>query len=158
MDEARAWNYCLWLLGRRAWTEAELRERMRRKEASAAVVEAVVARLREYGFLDDRAFAESFVRSRSREHGSARLRGDLLRKGVAEEIVAGELAGLDEAAQVAAARELLRRHAWRFERSGEEPQRRRARIWGFLARRGFPPDVAGAVLEEFLRSAGEAED
>ena len=39
MDESRAWNYCLWLLGRSARTEAELRQRMQGKEATPATID-----------------------------------------------------------------------------------------------------------------------
>ena len=148
MDEARAWNYCLWLLGRRAHSEEELRERMLRKEATPDTADAVLQRLRKYGFVDDEAFTSQFVYFRARRYGSMRLRGDLLRKGVDEELVEAELAKLTEAEQEEVALDLLVRNTWRFTRS-EDPRKDRARAWAFLARRGFPPPAVSAAVERF---------
>lgn len=158
MEEARAWNYCLWLLGRRAHSQEELRERMLRKGASGSVAEQVLQRLREYGFVDDEAFTSQFVASRSGRYGSLRLRGDLLRKGVAEALVEAELGRVTEESQEEAALELLQRNAWRFTK-GQDPRRDRARAWAFLARRGFPPPAASAAVERFeagLEQSAEA--
>src|SRR5690554_5753487 len=126
MDESRAWNYCLWLLGRRAHSRAELYGRMERKGASQETAEAVLARLDNYGFVDDRAFANQFVQSRSGRYGSLRLRGELLRKGLAEEFVDDQLAPLDDDRQQQTALALLERNAWRFT-SGSDARRNRAR-------------------------------
>ena len=156
MDEARAWNYCLWLLGRRAHSVMELKERMARKEASPETIGRVIARLEDYGFVDDRAFAGQFVESRSRRYGSLRLRGDLLRKGVAEELVDGQLAGLSDLSQQEVAARLLQQNAWRFTR-GDDVRKNRARAWSFLARRGFPPGVAASAVEEWEALYGDGD-
>lgn len=148
MDESRAWNYCLWLLGRRAYSRAELNERMERKGASQETADSVIARLEHYGFVDDEAFASQFVSSRAPRYGSLRLRGELLRKGVDEELVEEQLAVLDENRQQRAALALLERNAWRFT-AGVDARRNRARAWAFLARRGFPPPAVAGALEEF---------
>ena len=158
MDESRAWNYCLWLLGRRAYSEEELRERMLRKEATPEVAESVLRRLREYGFVDDEAFTSQFVHFRARRYGSLRLRGELLRKGVDEELVEAELSRLSEAEQEEVALDLLIRNAWRFTRS-DDPRKDRARAWAFLARRGFPPPAVAGAVERFEDSLpGRQED
>ncbi len=157
MNESRAWNYCLWLLGRRAYTEAELLERLARKETEPEVAARVLERLRNYGFVDDEAFAGQFVRSRAPRYGSLRLRGDLLRKGVGEEVVEAELAGLSEKTQEDAAFSLLERNAWRFRRT-TDIRRERARAWAFLARRGFPPPAVSAAVERFGPELGARND
>src|SRR5690606_9311030 len=116
--------------------------------ASQETIDRTIGRLKDYGFVDDRKFTATFVRSRSRQHGSYRLRGDLLRKGVAESVVDKEIAGLTEAGQLEAASALLARHAWRFTRD-DDPRKGLNRAWAFLARRGFSPDVAAAALDAF---------
>src|SRR5690625_4418602 len=148
MDEARAWNYCLWLLSRRAYTEAELRERLLRKETAPEVAERLLERLRDYGVVDDGEFASQFVAGRAARDGRIRLRGALLRKGVPEELVDSEITGLTDEGQEEAALRLLERNAWRFRRSDDQ-RRERARAWAFLARRGLPPDAVSAAVERF---------
>lgn len=179
----RAWDYALWLLGRQAYTSSELAERLRRRGLEPELRERVVARLRELGLLDDRAYAAAYVRRRRGERGRHALRAELLRKGVAESLVEAALAGdgdeppLDDRQQLDAAVALLTKHAWRFEASEAPPEaaadnaaaadapdaadaanaqrRARARAIGFLARRGFAPDVASAAL---ARAWGEERD
>ena len=41
-------------------------------------------------------------------------------------------------------------------RSGEDPQRARRRLYGFLARRGFGGDTVRQVIDEVLRRRGVA--
>src|SRR5690606_16109539 len=70
------------LLSYRARSEAELRQRLRRKEFPDDVVEACVADLVEKGYVDDASFAASFVRDRVRgkPRGSRRLVQELRAK------------------------------------------------------------------------------
>lgn len=157
MDAQRAWNYCLWLLGRQAYTRATLQERLERKGAEPDVISATLDRLESYGFVDDVAFASQFVESRAARYGSLRLRGELLRRGVAEETVDGELRELDDSRQEEAAFQLLQRNAWRFRKTADA-QRERSRAWAFLARRGFPPDAVSSAVARFAEAGGFPEE
>lgn len=170
----RAWSYALWLLGRQAYTASELRDRLARRGLDPDRCAETVARLQELRLLDDRAFAEAYVRRRRDERGRLALGAELRRKGVEEALIEGVLAGgdddpgLGDAQQLEAASALLARHAWRFagRPAGEPPEdggtaeaagdagrearldlrRRRARAAAFLARRGFAPDVVSEAL------------
>jgi regulatory protein len=116
----RAWSYALWLLGRQAYTASELTDRLARRGLDPALCAETVARLQELRLLDDRAFAESYVRRRRDERGRLALRTELRRKGVEEALIEGVLAGddedpgLDDEQQLEAASVLLAKHAWRF--------------------------------------------
>lgn len=146
-------SYCLWLLGRRAHTEAELRERLERKEVAPETITRILGRLADWGYVNDAEFSRQFVRSRKRRYGTLRLRSELRRKGVEEETAEQALSRLADADQLAAAASLLERNAWRFRRSGD-PQRERARAWAFLARRGFPPPVVAEAVAAFDFAGG----
>ncbi len=61
-------------LARRAQSSSELRNRLRLRAAEETAVDEVLARLREYGYLDDRRFAETFVESRLSNQGFGRTR------------------------------------------------------------------------------------
>jgi len=166
LDPERAWDFALRLLGRQAYTAAEVVDRLRRRGLDPERAGRIVARLQELGLLDDRAYAVAFVQRRGDERGRNALRSELRRKGVAEALVEGALDGgddrpaLDDAQQAGAAAALLRKHAWRFAPRGHgaqaaaadehtarhERQRLRARAAAFLARRGFAPDVVAEAL------------
>jgi regulatory protein len=79
------WNYALKLLGGRAHSTGELREKLRRRAANADDVEPMLGRLKEYGYLDDRRYAESYAAARlsNDKLGSARVERDLRQRRVA---------------------------------------------------------------------------
>jgi regulatory protein len=141
----RAWSYALALLTRRSHTEAEIRDRLARKQAEGAVIDEVLGRLARYRLVDDDAFAEAYVRTHGGRKGSIALRHELRRKGVPEEATESSLAPLDQETELANADRLLERNAWRFRT--DDARRGRARAFAFLARRGFPAEVAAAALE-----------
>src|SRR5882672_1391465 len=55
------------LLAARARSVAELRERLLERCSDKAVVEIVIASLREYGYLDDERYAVSYASSKVRQ-------------------------------------------------------------------------------------------
>ena len=161
----RAWNYLLFLLSRRAYTVAELRARLLRRGLPENEAEPLLTRLQELKLVDDAAYAEQYVRSRTQARGRLVLRRELTRKGVGEELVELEMAGLSPAQQADAATELLLKNAWRYHPapldtdaasvlSNEQAYERRQQLFkargkafGFLARRGFGSDAAAQALE-----------
>lgn len=160
----RARDAALRLLGHRMRSRAELRRRLGRKEFPVQVIDDTLAWLEARDYVDDRAFAEAFVRDRIRlrPRGRFGLLRELGRKGiddaVAEASVDAVLAAqqIDEkelAREAAAAWARKNRSAVRKARgSGEGRLRARRRLYSHLARRGFAPDAAreaiAAVFEE----------
>ncbi len=143
-------QYALRSLGRRMQSRAEL-ERKLLARTTPEVAQAVLGRLLEWGYLDDRAFAEAFVRSRRQRWGELRLRAELARRGVDERIVQEVLAaGGESEGEVARALVLLEKSAWRHK--GEH-----ARMVRFLQARGFALDAAVEAAQRYekLREDGE---
>ncbi len=144
--------YLLRLLTRRDYAEAELDERLRRKGAPDEVRAVALERLRELELIDDARVAEALVRAGAHRKGRLALRRDLRSRGVDDATVDAALRPLDDDHQVSAAREVLRKEAWRFA-SGDR-RKDRAKAAGFLRRRGFDGDAVGAALETALDADG----
>ena len=93
LGEAELYDYAVKALGRRMRTEAELRRLMATRaelgERGEAAVRAVVGRLKEHGYLNDRKFAETYARLRQKNEklGARRVRNDLQQKGVRAEVI-----------------------------------------------------------------------
>lgn len=166
LDEAdatyRARDAAVSLLAHRARTRVELRQRLQRKDFSEGVIDDVLAWLEERDYVDDRAFAEAFVRDRLRlrPRGRLGLIRELRRKGVddavaeaaIERVMSQESVSETELAVEAA-------EAWaRKNRSGlrkavrskEERIKARRRLYGHLARRGFVGDAVRSALAAVL--------
>lgn len=147
----RALYMALQLLSYRPRAEREIRTRLQRRGLPSDVIDVTVAKLRDYGYVDDAAFARAWVESR--EAGSPRgqrlLRNELRGKGIAVEVAAEATAGVaeDEAARRAAAKKA------RTLRGLDYPQFR-TRLGGYLARRGFGYDVISPIVDELWQAQG----
>ena len=93
LNEAGLYDYAVKALGRRMRTEAELRRLMHARvepgEHGEEIIATVVKRLREYGYLNDAAFAQTFSRLRQENEklGQRRVRQDLQQKGVHADLI-----------------------------------------------------------------------
>ena len=67
-------DYAVRALGGRAHSTGELREKLRRRAADPKDVEAVLGKLKEAGYLNDRRFAESYAAARLENQGLGKMR------------------------------------------------------------------------------------
>jgi regulatory protein len=74
LDLGKLTNYAVRSLGGRAHSSGELREKLRRRAENPADVDAVLAKLKEAGYLDDRRFAESYAAARLENEGFGKMR------------------------------------------------------------------------------------
>ena len=79
------WEYALKILAGRAHSTGELREKLRRRAERAELVDEVLSRLKQSGYLDDQRYAESFAASRlsGEKFGRGRVVRDLRQRRVA---------------------------------------------------------------------------
>ncbi len=151
MDELkRAFAAALRALGRRDHSESELAGKLVAKGFSPAAVTDAVIRLKAAGYLDDRRFARQWADSalRNRRGFGPRIRQELLRRGVAEGVVAEALAELaDEYDEAALIGDVLARKFPTFS-PGETPDREKRRVMQYLQRRGFACSAILAVFRD----------
>ncbi len=138
------------LLESRPRSVAEVRRRLVSAGYRPDLVDAAVQRLVALGYLDDDAFARSWVesRDRARPRGERALRQELRLKGVDAEVVDAVLEQRDDA-ELAAAGRLLERQLHALARVAD-PRARRQRAYAVLARNGFDPDVASSAVRAWL--------
>ena len=135
-------------------SRAQLEAALAKKDVPADVAARVLDRFTEVGLIDDVAYAEMLVRTRHAERGLARraLAAELRRKGLGPEVAEEALEQVDGDDELAAARRLVERRARSTQ--GLDPQVRRRRLAGMLARKGFPGGVAMRVIDEVLAAEG----
>jgi regulatory protein len=133
------------LLGYRARSEAEIRDRLGRYGYAGETIEAVVGRLEELGYLDDAEFARLKAREKARRYGPRRVSVELRKSGVGEElareVVEEEFAGRSEVGEARSAA------ARRYNGRGSDAEARR--VYGFLVRRGYSAEVCAQVAREY---------
>lgn len=155
----RTYDRAVLVLAARGRAARDLERQLVRKGESPELARLAVERLASEGFVDDEAYARSFVRSKSSGAGLARfrLKQELgkqgVERGVADEAIAEvfEEEGIDEVAKATA---LAAKRARSLAKA--DPLARRRRLYSFLARRGYTPSVISAALEN--TATGDADE
>jgi regulatory protein len=134
----------------RARTRHELAAKLAAKGVPDEIAGRLLDRFTEVGLIDDTAFARLWVESRQSGKGLARraLAAELRRKGVADDVARGVLDELEPGAEEEAARVLVRKKLRSLQAVDRVTATRR--LAGMLARKGYPPGLAFAVVRDEL--------
>jgi len=91
LDQSALFDYGLKVLGGRACSAGEMREKLRARAELLSDADAVIARLKEYGYLNDKTFAEHYASRRLENEGFGRARvlSDLRHKRVTAAVAEG---------------------------------------------------------------------
>ena len=137
----KAKNYAFLLLKFRPRSEKEIYERLKKKKFNAQIIKGALFFLKDKGFIDDKYFAKAWIESRIKKPlGFRKLKSELRIKGIDEEIIDFQINEIKENYPEA---DIVARIAKeKFEKTkGIVPQKAKRRIYGYLLRRGFSPEV-----------------
>ncbi len=148
------------LLAAKPRSVAELRERLLQGRGSTkAIVESVIQRLREYGYLDDARFAQSYasLRVQQRPIGRQRLQRDLWLKKI-DKATAKE--ALDVVFAATPEEELIDRAIEKRIRLRGQPQSRaeRKKLFDHLLRQGFAFELIGEKLRAISNNQSDEDE
>jgi regulatory protein len=152
LNESGLYDYAVRALGRRMRTEAELRRVMRSRVepgvGGEGVIQAVIGRLKEQRYLDDRSYAETFSRLRreNEKFGQRRVRQALGQRGISskivDQVVTASYAKTDEETL---ARQYLEQKRLRKPQNEKET----ARVMRRLVAAGFSTPVIYRILRQW---------
>jgi len=137
----KAREYAFLLLKFRLRSENELYQRLKQKKFSEEIILDTLKFLKEKKFLDDSLFAKGWINSRIKKpYGLRRIVQELKLKGIDKGIIEEELG---EVKKNYSEEEIVQNII--EDRLGKlkniEPQTARKRVYGYLVRRGFSPDI-----------------
>jgi regulatory protein len=153
LDANGLWELALKALGARACSSGELRQKLRARAERLEDVDATLARLKEYRYLDDRRFAENYAAARleNQRLGKNRVTQELRRRRVAPSLAeAAVQRTYGQVDEVALIEEFIRRK-YRGTSPGElfQDDKQLASAYRRLMRAGFGSGNAIRVLKRF---------
>jgi regulatory protein len=151
--EAELYDYALGALARRMRSVAELKRLLRNRveadtEIGKTLVELIVVRLKDHGYLNDAKYATAFssYRRDNEKFGRMRVVNDLKAKGVHGDIIEQAVSSVyDDVKEESLARAYLRRK--RLQRPKDQKQT--ARIFRNLMRAGFGSKTIFTILKKW---------
>ena len=136
----RAMNY----IARGRKTSFQLRKYLTDKEYAPAVVNYVMDKMKYYGYIDDKAYAQAYVEQNSQSKGARRVKQELIQRGVklseAEEVSEQERDfSLDNATRLAE----------RYMRGKDCDIKTIVKLQRYLVSRGYDFDIVNSVVRAY---------
>ena len=151
-SEPALYDAAIKILMRRAHSVSEMKKALIRRTADEDLIQRVIARLKQNGYIDDARYASQFARQRTegRKQGKFRVARDLRARGVPDRHIE---AALEEAAKSTDEATVVRQRIQRKLRSfrGEINDRKLASLYRSLLRAGFSADVIRRELKSLTR-------
>jgi len=147
----KAKDYAFLLLKFRLRSENEIRQRLKKKKFDADIIEMTLFFLKDKGFIDDNYFAKTWIESRIKKPlGIRRLKAELSIKGINKAIIDTQI---DEIKKSYSEEDIVGGIAKdRLNKlKGIDPQKAKKRVYAYLLRRGFSPEVVIDVLNQIER-------
>lgn len=139
----KGYDRALNLISHRPRSEGELRDYLKRKAYAPDVATAIIERLRERGYVDDKDFAERWVATRRllKTTNKRRLGQELKQKKVSEDIIQ-EVLNADDTDEHQLLRELVSRKRQQTKYQDD------LKLMQYLSRQGFNYDDIKAALRD----------
>jgi regulatory protein len=159
--EAELYDYAVGALARRMRSVAELKRLLRNRveadtEIGKTLVELIVVRLKDQGYLNDAKYATAFssYRRDNEKFGRMRVVNDLKAKGVHGDVIEKAVSSVyDEVKEETLARAYLRRKRLQKpedkDKDKDKAQKQAARIFRQLMRAGFGSKTIFAILKKW---------
>ena len=151
LDETKCQDYANSLVCARLYTEKEIKKKLVAKKFSVEVIKAVIQKLAEYGYINDRAFAEAYVSETKQKYGVYKIRQKLYEKGVPEKIIDECLEELDNKGVAVNQLKIKLRN----KRIITEDKQKLLR---FLAQKGFAYDEAHDAIRIYMEEFNDIDD
>jgi len=148
----KAKNYAFLLLKFRPRSEYEIYQRLKRKKFEDKIIKETISFLKDKAFLDDEAFARAWIEGRlKRPFGLRRIRQELKLKGISQETIDKQIAAVKEGyCEESIVAKIAKDRFTKLK--SVDPDKARRRIFDYLLRRGFSPDIVRDTL--FAKAKG----
>ena len=137
-------NYALSLLSKRHYSEKQIREKLKAKEASYNVINSIINKLKENDLLDDRAYMEDLIAwDQERKFGKNKIIKHLREQGIPDNLIAK--ASFSDSNELKKAKALVIKLEAKYARYAYEIKKKH--VYQALISKGFSPSISKEASE-----------
>lgn len=147
---SKAKNKAMSILNRKAISEKDLRQKLSADDYSPEVVDEVIDKLKEYGFIDDKSLAQRIANDNSNlsRFGTNKIKQNLYKKGIGKEDIQEVIETISTDEQLDNAIYLARK---RYDRvKGEDKRKVYQKLSQHLLYKGFSYDIVKKAIDAVL--------
>lgn len=131
-------------------TEFEVRQRLKQKDYSQNIIQQAIEFLYEFNLLDDSKYANLFVKEKSitKVWGVNRIKNELFRKGVDENIIESAIANFFPKEDSFAKAIKIAEKKYKILCKKYDIRKSQQLLYGFLQRKGFNSEIIKSIIQK----------
>lgn len=145
-----ALNYALKILSKKDYSQAEIKRKLIIRDVDEIEQEKVLNFLKQKGFIDDVRFVENYINAHT-SRGDIRIRFELIRKGVEEDIINTALNKIAGEQIVSRAREFSFSWIEKNKNRAKDKFDLKNKLFAKLSRQGFSYDTICQATKELIK-------
>lgn len=130
-------------------TESQIREKLLKKEYSINEIDRVIDFLKKYGFLDDYKYVKMFIHDNINKIGKNKMKFDLLKKGIDENLILDELNNISYETEFNSAYEIFQKKYKVLKKGNDDQKKLYKKLGDFLIRKGFDFSIINEIIGKF---------
>ena len=131
-------------------TEKEIRDKLKQKGYEEKQINNSIDFLKEYNFINDNTYAKAFIKDKLSSKGSQKIKYDLMKKGIAKDIIEENLIKVDKNEEKEVALNVGRKKYESIRRKESDNYKLSGKLYRFLISRGYAYDIVKDVVKEIM--------
>lgn len=144
-------NSALKIVERSYKTEKEIFNKLIAKEYSKESINRVIEFLIEYNLINDRNYVKMYVKDKLKSQGKNKIKYNLKRKGISDELINEELSKIDYDDSKDGAIILAQKKYNELQRRESDKYKLSQKLYRFLISKGYNYDLASDVMKEVIK-------
>ena len=131
-------------------TQKEIRDKLKQKGYEEKQINNSIDFLKEYNFINDNTYAKAFIKDKLSSKGSQKIKYDLMKKGIAKDIIEENLIKVDKNEEKEVALNVGRKKYESIRRKESDNYKLSGKLYRFLISRGYAYDIVKDVVKEIM--------
>lgn len=144
-------NSALKIVERSYKTEKEIYNKLIAKEYSKESINRAIEFLREYNLINDENYVKMYVKDKLKSQGKNKIKYNLKRKGIPDELINEELSKIDYDDSKDGAIILAQKKYNELQRRESDKYKLSQKLYRFLISKGYNYDLASDVMKEVVK-------
>ena len=143
-EEGVCFNYALNLLSKSVKTEKEIIAKLKKRGYVSEIIDKVIFKLKDYGYVNDEEFAEKYINSYSKNKGKRLLKSELKLKGVSDAIIEDKFLSVENELETAI------KIAEKYVKNKPVDIKTKQKCYKYLLSKGFSYDDSKTAVDKVL--------
>ena len=133
-------------------TEKEIKDKLVEKGFPEAVIKRTFEFLEEYNLLDDKRYADMYVKDKIKNQGRNKIKYSLIRKGVSEELIEEKISSIDVEDEKEIAFVMAKKKYEMLCKREPDQYKLSQKLFRFLIGKGYSFDCSNAVVKRIIKN------